>query len=141
MIAFQVTGTPKPQPRPKAYRRGKRAGVYDPGTANEWKWKVGIEAEKHAPPEPLEGPLDVVLEFRMPRPKSHYGTGRNAGTLKASAPARWHVGRLDLDNLAKAVLDALTEAGMWRDDGQIVLLSLLKEYDSVPGVFVSVEEA
>ena len=32
---FFVAGEPKPQPRVRAYRLGNRAGVYDPGTAED----------------------------------------------------------------------------------------------------------
>lgn len=139
MISFTVHGTPKPQPRPRAYVRGKRAGVYDPGTAHEWKHRVGKEAEKHAPAEPLTGALWVSLTFYMPRPKGHFGTGRNAGKLKSSAP-RHHTSRPDVDNLAKAVLDAMSEAGVWKDDDQIVRLDIDKQYGEREGVYVRVKE-
>ena len=35
-------------------------------------------------------------------------------------------GRYDADNRAKAVLDALTKIGMWKDDSQVVELTILK---------------
>lgn len=137
-ITFTVSGTPKPQPRPRAYRRGASARVYNPDTADGWKMLVGIEAEKHAPEEPLSGPLSVSICFDMPRPKSHYGTGRNAGKIKVSAPENWHTQRPDVDNLAKAVLDVMTEAGIWYDDDQISELSLTKEWEREGGVSVLV---
>nr|BDD45439.1 crossover junction endodeoxyribonuclease rusA [bacterium] len=47
--------------------------------------------------------------------------GRLAVTVKAHAPDR----RVrDLDNLHKALLDAMTQAGFWDDDGQIDRLTI-----------------
>ena len=43
-------------------------------------------------------------------------TGRLAVTLTACAPDRR---ARDIDNVSKATLDALTEAGLWLDDEQI----------------------
>jgi crossover junction endodeoxyribonuclease RusA len=45
---------------------------------------------------PIDGPVSVHVAFRMPRPKSHYGTGRNAGQLKDTAPVL-SASRPDLD--------------------------------------------
>ena len=67
--------------------------------------------------------LSVSLAFVMPRPMSHYG----AKGLKASAPKRF-TKKPDADNLAKAVLDALTQLGMWKDDSQICKLFVWKDY-------------
>ena len=74
----------------------------------------------------------------MPRPKAHYGTGRNVGRLKESAPLH-HVKTPDLDNLKKFVLDVLNEI-VWRDDSQIVQLSGAKEYSENPRTEIIIEE-
>ena len=83
----------------------------------------------------LAGPVRVTLTFAMPRPKHHYGTGRNAGVLRAAAPV-WHEGRGDADKLARAVLDALTDSGAIRDDGQVAWLTVSKVYAQQPGVSI-----
>lgn len=152
MISFSVIGEPIGQPRPKAraiplttngkpvFKNGKRvwtARVYDPGTADEWKACVAAAARRHRPPQPLEGPLSVEIVFHMPRPLSHFGTGRNAGILKADAPT-WHVCRPDADNLLKAVLDALTQLGMWHDDSQVCKPSVVKRYGHRPGADITI---
>lgn len=134
---FAVHGTPRPQPRTKSgIRKGKdgrvHSHVYDPGTADGWKMAVAMAAREHLPSEPLEGPVRVDITFRMPRPKSHFGTGRNAGKLKPSAPS-WHTQGMgknggDRDNLDKATLDALTTLGMWKDDGQVCAGEPTKRY-------------
>ena len=116
MITFTVQGHPKAQPRT---RRSRSGGVYTPATAEGWKYALWIKARENAPAEPLKGPVRLNLDFVMPRPKSHYGTGKNADVIKPKAPA-WPAGTPDLDNLEKAAMDVLTETGFWRDDCQVV---------------------
>jgi crossover junction endodeoxyribonuclease RusA len=61
------------------------------------------------------------VTFTFARPAAHFGTGRNAHLLKPSAPARpVPKGKDDGDKLQRAVMDALTDAGMWADDSQVV---------------------
>lgn len=55
---------------------------------------------------------DAVLVARAGRQLRQ----RLAVTIEARMPDR---GKRDLDNLPKAVLDGLTHAGVWLDDGQI----------------------
>lgn len=130
-ISFFVTGEPKGQPRPRACIRGKRAGVYDPGTAVQWKACVGAAwiryQDTHGPVEPHAGPVALALTFTIARPASHYGSGKNAAMLKPSAPAI-PTGKPDFDNLAKAVADELTNCGAWRDDAQISSCIIRKRY-------------
>jgi Holliday junction resolvase RusA-like endonuclease len=118
-----VAGKPKGQPRPKAFSRGNHAGVYDPGTAEEWKGIVRQEVKARWDGQPWEGPVSLTLQFSMPRPKDHF----NRKGLKATAPNH-HVGRPDADNLAKAIMDALTNLGIWKDDSQVAVLRVSKSY-------------
>ena len=111
-----VAGVPKAQPRVKAFARGRHAGVYTPDTADAWKAEVRRAAlANRSTPEPLRGPLSVQLTFLMPRPKSR----------KVDV---WHTTRPDADNLAKAVLDALTDASIWGDDAQVAKMVVAKLY-------------
>lgn len=67
-------------------------------------------------------PGDVMLSavFTFERPASHFGTGRNASTVKGSAPVRPQGARVgDLSKLVRAVEDSLTDAGVWHDDCQV----------------------
>lgn len=84
-------------------------------------------------------PVWVTATFAYARPASHYGTGRNAGELKLSAP---HFKRSapDLDKLQRALGDALTQAGVIRDDSLIVRWTVEKVWESVPQVVVTVRE-
>ncbi|OPZ75568.1 MAG: Crossover junction endodeoxyribonuclease RusA [Actinobacteria bacterium ADurb.Bin444] len=84
----------------------------------------------------LTGPVRVNIIFRMPRPASHYGTGRNAGKLKNNAPI-YHDKTKDVDKLCRSVLDALTQAGVWKDDGQVAHLSAIKVYGDTPETVIT----
>ena len=60
-----------------------------------WRRQVAAAYRDHCFGDMLDGPVSVTVDFYLPRPKSHYGTGRNAGALKPSAPAEhlivaWH---------------------------------------------------
>lgn len=141
-ISFVAVGTPKGQPRAKAWfnKAVGSARVYDPGTADGWKAIVALAAKPHVPPSPLTGPVTVRLVFWMPRPKGHYRTGKRAHELRDNAP-RWHTSKPDADNLAKAVLDVMANIGIWRDDTQVSRLIVEKVYSRTdkPGCLVNIE--
>lgn len=129
LVSFFIEGEPVAQPRPKFSRAGGFVRAYTPEKfVGPWKklcmWRA--DQERVAGIE-LDGPVALSLEFVMPRPAGHFGTGRNAGVLKASAPM-FHVIKPDADNLTKAVMDAFTEARVWRDDSQVMRHETAKRY-------------
>ncbi len=135
-----ATGIPKGQPRVKAFKRGNHAGVYDPGTADNWKRIVAYQVKEDWSGEAFTGPVAVALNFVMPRPKGHYRTSKHlveGEALKHSAPSM-HTSRPDADNLAKAVLDALTNLQVWKDDSQVAQLNITKCYGEIAGCKIEV---
>lgn len=74
----------------------------------------------------LLGPVKLVVTFAFPRPAAHYGTGRNASVLKASAP-KYKTSAPDLDKLQRAIGDALTGTA-FRDDAQVAIWQVRKVY-------------
>lgn len=135
--SFFVPGTPKGQPRPRAFAFHGKARVYDPGTAEGWKQAVFIAFKQGQYPK-TSFPVAVELYFRFKRPKSHFG----ARGLKLSAP-EFYDRKPDGDNLEKAVLDALTTAGAWDDDAQVVIMYRLKRWckDNEPeGCEIEIEQ-
>ncbi len=147
-IEFFVVGEPiaMPRPRARAIRMGPKwiATIYNPKDADPWKMLV-VEAFQTKWPDidqvAFDCPVRLRLEFFMPRPKSHF---LKAG-IRLNAPT-YHLGRPDTDNLAKAVMDALTKYA-WSDDSLIVHLSIVKRYThadggrSIGGVLVNISEA
>lgn len=83
---------------------------------------------------PLSGPLGVVCEFTVRKPAS-------APKTRITYPDK----RPDLDKYLRAVLDALSAAGVYRDDGQVVNIQATKTFPnqdrwslSTPGVRILV---
>lgn len=79
--------------------------------------------------EPCEDLLfHVDILAAIDRPKGHYGTGRNAGQLKPSAPV-WmgKRGAGDNDNIEKTIWDALSGI-VWKDDAQVVSNATQRRY-------------
>ena len=123
-----VRGRPAPQGSKRHIGGGRMIEMSK--AVGPWREAVRAETqrtrqEEHA--RPRVGPVSVRIVFYADRPKGHYRTGRNAHLLRDGAPKYPH-GRPDLDKLARAVLDGMTEGGAWKDDGQVVALIAYKLY-------------
>ena len=100
-ITFSVAGDPVPQPRVRVSTRGGFARAYVPSKHPVHAYRLSIAKEAIACGlSPTTEPLEVIVDAVFVRPKSH----RNKRGLKADAPA---LPRPDVDNIGKAVLDAL----------------------------------
>jgi len=136
-ISFEVPGVPQPQGSTKAFKHkssGRVIVTSDNARLRPWRDAVCWHArEALAGRGPLAGPIAVVLKFRFARPAGHFGKRG----LRGAAP-REHVVRPDLDKLARGALDGLGEAGVWRDDAQVVELVVRKSYGEAPGVRIEV---
>ena len=120
IVDFVVLGHPEPGGSKRAVGiPGGRAKVIDDNRkVMPWRVSVAAAAQTAMLDTPLlTGPLCVAFTFYVQRPQGHFGTGRNAGTVKGSAPRR-PVTRPDVTKLIRAVEDACTSI-VWRDDSQI----------------------
>ena len=89
--------------------------------------------------EMFTGPVEVTIDFFFARPKSHSGTGRNNGVLKVNAPLYVST-RPDIEKLERSTHDALTTAGVWRDDALVVKHTGSKRYGIRPCAVITVTE-
>lgn len=107
---------------------------FPPSVNAIWR-RVGRKTLLSAPARRYRGQVvqRLLQQFgKLPK----VGTGPLAVTIRACRPdAR----RRDLDNLPKAILDALTHAGLWGDDSQIEHLAICWAPLARAGVFVNVE--
>ena len=78
-----------------------------------------------APPEPMTGPLRLVVKWLFPR-------GRHKdGTYKDTKP--------DTDNLNKMLKDEMTKTGFWVDDAQVASEIIEKFWAEVTGIYIEIE--
>lgn len=122
---------PVPKGRPRFTRTGhaytpKKTADYEKNIKDFYKLEGG---------ELFVGPIEVKLVFQMPVPKGFPKKVRKdieEGTLK-------HIKKPDLDNMAKAILDALNEVA-FTDDSHITKLTLAKRYSFFPGTTMTIKE-
>ena len=134
-IQVTVFGEPKAQPRPRAFKRGDRASVYNPSTAEGWKSIISMTLRDHIPEVPFDGPVSLSARFLMPRPKRLLRKNDPAGEVL-------HISKPDCDNLVKAVMDVCTQISVWNDDSQVVDQFTQKRYaakDGRPGMVLIIE--
>ena len=81
--------------------------------------------------EPYE-PLSVEIVYEMPTPKM-------SKKKTASMIGAYHTKKPDLDNLDKAILDALS-CRVFKDDSQVAKLSAVKKYSDTPCTIVIVRK-
>lgn len=105
-----VHGTPAPQGSKKGFfnkHTGRVQMVESSAKVKPWREAVRSTAETFG--KPLDEPLFVEMVFTMPKP--------------LSAPKRrrtWPDRTPDLSKLVRSTEDALTDAGVWRDDARVV---------------------
>ena len=125
---FLVEGTPVPQGSKTGFVVGKRAIVTDANKTQLKPWRQVVAAAARAAYDGprIEGPVLLVVEFRFLRPKS--------------VKREWPSVKPDLDKLERALLDGLTDSGIWRDDSQVVSMPSKKVYAERAGVHVQLGE-
>ena len=119
-VTFTVPGEPVPQPRPRVSTRGGFARAYVPSNhpVHAYRAAIAEEAAKAGVDETGE-PIEVIVDAVFSRPKSHM----NKRGIKPSAP---QLPRPDVDNIAKAILDALQD--VMGDDTNVRRLVVEKSY-------------
>ena len=138
-IVLEVAGEPVAQPRAKYDSRNRRTYTPDrTGKLEVWKQRLFFSARA------LDGaskdlardwadsqtPLLVVFGLRLRQPKS--------------SKRRWPTTKPDWDNLAKAVQDALEDAGAFGNDCRIVQAFVDERWASAqspPGATIVIQEA
>lgn len=124
MIVLEVPGQPVPQPRSRVTTRGGHGHAYTPSKhpIHAYRKAIVLVARSVVRGERIDGAVRLEVDAVFVRPPSHW----RKHDLKPKAP-RWPT-KADGDNVIKAVADALTDAGVWHDDDQIVQWYIAKRY-------------
>ena len=122
-MKFIIPINPVAQKRARAAKIAGHAVVYKDASQEKEERKLGSWIAELMLREGYEKfladiPLYLRLRAYLPRPKGHFGTGRNSGKLKKSAPIR-PTTKPDLSNLTKHFEDCASGV-IWHDDRQIV---------------------
>jgi crossover junction endodeoxyribonuclease RusA len=134
--AFHITvhGTPGPQ----GSKTRNAAGALYESSAKVKPWRDAVKSAAldalayDDAWQPLNEPVHLLIVFTLRRPKSHYGSGRNAGVVKPSAP-EFPTGKPDLDKLVRSTQDALKDAGVLMDDSCVAAVTASKTYTVAGG--------
>jgi crossover junction endodeoxyribonuclease RusA len=126
-FAVFVPGAAHPQGSKRHVGNGRMVEA----SAGLGDWRTAVAAtvraamnHTHHPGYPRGDALHVHVRFVM----------RRGATVRRAEPTT----RPDVDKLARAILDALTTAGLLDDDAQVVRLVATKSYGDRPGVHVLV---
>lgn len=120
-LQIVVYGNPAPQGSKKFVGIVNGHGMMVESSKKVKPWRQDVKAAAIAVRNgsaPLDGPLVARMVFTVPKP--------------ASAPKRrrtWPDKKPDVSKLVRSTEDALTDAGIWRDDARVV------EYERVAKVF------
>ena len=133
-IEFHVRGRPRPAGSKRVFpirKDGVLTGkfvVTDMSGKEGKSWRSSIQdsAVQAKGFRVLKGALELDVCFVLARPKAHFGTGKNSGSVKASAPYLPSI-RPDITKLVRAVEDALNGL-LWGDDAQITYAIVKKVY-------------
>lgn len=136
VLAFVVPGDPVGKGRPRFARVGKAVKAYTPAATKSYETAVALLARTGLGRRgPLQGPLAVRIDAWCPIPSS-WSRRKHARALDEQLMPTT---KPDIDNVAKAVLDALNGTA-FADDSQIVDLTCTKRYGAQPHVQVTVRE-
>lgn len=123
-VTIFVPGVPQPGGSKTANKGG---GVHDANKKTKpWQACVSAAANDAWKKEPLRGEIVLEMIFYRPRPTGQYGTGRNIGILKDSAPPMPIV-TPDLTKMLRSTEDALVGIVIG-DDCQVVHTEQWKVY-------------
>lgn len=110
MIVGYVEGVPAPQGSKRHIGNGRMIE----SSKKVGPWRKAVAEEFAHISEPMEGPIIIMVAFLLDK--------------KSSVKRLWPTVPPDLDKLERGLLDALTLAGVWNDDAQVVSVISSKMY-------------
>ena len=103
-------------------RKDPVTGKNDIGAGNrEWRAAVEMGTKRRYCAAPLEGPLRVLFRFMVRRPQGQHVANDRARPVREDH--QHLIGPIvapDLTKYIRSTEDALTDAGLWKDDSQVL---------------------
>ena len=118
---------PKPAPRP----RFSKTGTYNTKEYTSYKKAIAHIAKTKYKLQPSDKAISLKIEFLYIKPKSW--------SKKKKETTQYHIVKPDVDNLVKAVKDALNGIA-YKDDAQVVKIEAQKRYSDAEAVLVEIED-
>ena len=104
---------------------GGRPRFYDTARLKRARAQFETMLAAHRPPSPLEGPVELRVDWHFPT-RSH-------------RDGQWRITRPDTDNLQKLLKDCMTRKGYWKDDAQVCVEAITKRWARHrPGIGIKV---
>lgn len=133
-VSFIVPGKPRPKGRPRATSVNGRAHVYTPrGTVNYEALVAMTGRAAMGADRLIDGGVDISIVIGLRPPPSASSRVKSEMLQGRLLPTK----RPDVDNVAKAIVDALNGI-VFRDDRNIIKLVVEKRYAPEDGVEVVV---
>ena len=149
LLLVRVNGKPTPQGSKRAviHNRTHKPVVMESAGDKLRYWREDVRnavsaAIRRTGYETASGPIEVRVLFSLQRPTSHYRTGRNRHLIRNGAPTHPQ-GKPDLDKLLRSTFDAISSAGAWLDDAQVVSVHAWKLYavqGEMPGAAITIRQ-
>lgn len=135
MISFIVPGAVVGKGRPRFARRGNFVTTYTPDKTASYENLVKVKAEEAMQGNALlDGAVSVDIELKISPPSSWSQKKQQQALSGLIYPTN----KPDLDNCAKGIFDAMNNI-VFRDDKQVVKLTITKFYASIPMAKVEVK--
>ena len=139
MLTFTVEGQPIPKARPRVSFRGGKARAYTPQRTKDFEELVAIRAREAMIAQNFtkicrSNGIRITFESRFSIPKS-WSKKKQADALAGNV---LHTSRPDLDNLEKAICDALNDI-VWDDDCQVCDVRKTKKYAEKAETVIEIE--
>ena len=134
MCDFEVEGKPVGKGRPRFKRMGNFVQTYTPEKTAEYEKLVRLRFQ-NAGGVITDKPVKIEIVAFFAPPKSVRKKQKQEMLANLILPTK----KPDCDNIAKIVLDALNQIA-YKDDSQVIELSVRKQYASEAKVSVHIED-